>query len=249
MKLSIIGYWGAYPGSGGASSGYLIEETGPEGNESILLDCGSGVLSKLYKYIDLSLLNNVVLSHYHSDHVADIGCLQYASKVQLSLHERSTPISIYGHNLSDFSEKLTYEDASVFRPYNEKTPLQIGLFTLKFKRTPHPAPTFAIRVETEKGSVGYSADTGWDDELIDFFKGVDLLLCESSLYNKFKGKVEGHLTSGEAGKLARYAGAGELILTHLPHFGDHGNLLTEAEMEYSGKVTLAKKGLSWHTQE
>jgi len=247
MKLSIIGYWGAYPGPGGASSGYLIEETGFRGKESILFDCGSGVLSKLYDYTDLSLLNNVVLSHYHSDHVADIGCLQYASKVQLSLGERSLPLSIYGHNLSEFKDTLIYEDASVFIPYEENTPLRIGPFTLHFKRTPHPAPTFAIRIETARGSIGYSADTGWDDGLIDFFKGVDLLLCESSLYNRFKGRVEGHLTSGEAGLLAKEAGAGQLILTHLPHFGDHNDLKKEAGEVYKGKIELAESGKIWES--
>jgi len=69
MKLTVVGHWGAYPGPGGASSGYLLEEN----NESLLLDCGSGVLAKLYEYTDISQLNNVVLSHYHSDHIASIG--------------------------------------------------------------------------------------------------------------------------------------------------------------------------------
>ncbi|MCK5735335.1 MAG: MBL fold metallo-hydrolase, partial [Spirochaetaceae bacterium] len=97
MKLTVIGYWGAYPGPDAASSGYLIEE----GEEKILLDCGSGILSKLYDYTDIESLNNIVLSHYHADHIADIGCIQHAAKVQQSLGERSVPVTIYGHDLSD----------------------------------------------------------------------------------------------------------------------------------------------------
>lgn len=240
MKLTVIGWWGAYPGPGGASSGYLIENK----DDRFLLDCGSGVLTKLYDYTDITQLNNIVLSHYHADHIADVGCFQYAAKVQLSLNERKVPISIYGHNMSDFFNKLSYENASVGMPLIEGIPLALGSFTLNFKLTSHPVPSFAVRVDTKDGSLGYTGDTGWDNGLVDFFKGVDLLLCESSLYNKFKGRVEGHLTSGEAGQLAREAGVGELILTHLPHFGDHRDLLSEAAEEFTGNIILAKSDLT-----
>jgi ribonuclease BN (tRNA processing enzyme) len=241
MKLTTIGHWGAYPGNGEASSAYLIEEAG----ESVLLDCGSGVLSKLYNYTDLNQLNSVVLSHYHSDHIADIGCLQYASKVQLSLGERDKPISIYGHTRSDFFNKLSYEDASIGIAIEEGNSCTIGPFTIQFKQTSHPVYALAMRIETESTSFAYSADTGWKEDLIDFFRGVDLLLCESSLYNKFKGRVEGHLTAGEAGLLAGKAEAGQLILTHLPHFGDHTELIKEAGEEYSGEIILAECGKIW----
>ncbi len=247
MKLTVVGYWGAYPGPGGASSGYLVENV--EGGESLLLDCGSGVFSKLYEYTDLNRINNVVLSHYHADHVADIGCLQYAAKVQMNLGERTEPVYIYGHTLSNCFEDLTYEDAAVGIPFEGGVPLVIGPFTLNFKSAPHPVPSFALRIESAGKSLGYTGDTGWDDDLVEFFKGVDLLLCESSLYNKFKGSVEGHLTAGEAGILARKAGAGELILTHLPHSGDHRDMVTEASIEYSGKVSLAYTGLTWPVRE
>ncbi|MCK5674636.1 MAG: MBL fold metallo-hydrolase [Spirochaetales bacterium] len=242
MKLTVIGCWGAYPGPGGASSGYLIENKG----DSFLLDCGSGVLTKLYEYTDITQLNNIVLSHYHADHIADIGCFQYASKVQLSLDERKVPISIYGHNNSDFFTKLSYEDASVGIPVMEEAPLVLGSFTLNFKLTSHPVPSFAVRVDTKEGTLGYTGDTGWDNDLVDFFKGVDLLLCESSLYNKFKGRIEGHLTSGEAGRLAKEAQAGKLILTHLPHFGDHRELKEEAGEIFSGEIELAEGGKVWN---
>ncbi len=245
MKLTIIGCWGAYPGPGGASSGYLVENG--DGGESLLLDCGSGVLSKLYEYTNLNSLNNIVLSHYHSDHIADVGCLQYAAKVQMSLNERSVPLSFYGHTLSDSFNNLTYEDAAIGIPYKEGVPVAIGPFTLNFKAATHPAPAFALRIESGGISLGYTGDTEWDDNLIEFFKDVDLLLCESSLYNKFKGMVEGHLTAGEAGILARRANAGELILTHLPHFGDHSELLAEAKQEYIGKISLAFGGLIWES--
>ena len=246
MKLTVIGCWGAYPGPGGASSGYLIENEGSDNNDRFLLDCGSGILSKLYEYTDITKLNNVVLSHYHADHIADIGCFQYAAKVQISLGERNIPISIYGHNLSDYFDKLSYEDASIGKPVKEGVPLVLGSLTLHFKQTPHPAPSFAVRVETKDGSLGYTGDTGWDDDLVKFFKGVDLFLCESSLYNKYKDMVEGHLTAGEAGRLAKEAEVGKLILTHLPHSGVHGDLKKEAGEFFKGQIDIAEGGKTWN---
>lgn len=242
MKLTIIGCWGAYPGPGDASSGYLIED---EGDNRFLLECGSGVLSKLYDYTDITRLNNVVLSHYHADHIADIGCLQYASKVQISLGKRNDPISIFGHNLSEDFEKLSYENASIGKSIEEGTSLSLGSFTLNFMLTPHPSPSLAVRVEAKNCSLGYTGDTGWNNNLIEFFKGVDLLLCESSLYNKYKGMVEGHLTAGEAGRLAEEAGVGKLILTHLPHSGDHKDLKKEACENFKGEIDLAEGGKTW----
>ncbi len=241
MKLTIIGCWGAYPGPGGASSGYLIEE----GEHKFLLDCGSGILSKIDRYTDLRSLNTVVLSHYHSDHVADVGCLQYASKVQMSLGERKTPVSFYGHNLSDFFDSLSYDEASVGIAVEEGVPLVLETFTLGFKHTPHPAPSFAVRIESERGSIGYTGDTGWDDSLSGFFKDVDLLLCESSLYNKYLGAVEGHLTAGEAGRLALESNAGKLVLTHFPHSGNHLDLKKEAGEVFTGEIELAESGKFW----
>ena len=43
MKITIIGCRGAYPEQNQATSGYLIETS----KTKVLLDCGSGVLSKV----------------------------------------------------------------------------------------------------------------------------------------------------------------------------------------------------------
>jgi ribonuclease BN (tRNA processing enzyme) len=243
VKLTVIGYWGAYPGPDEASSGYLVEE----GDEKVLLDCGSAVFSRLYSYVKPEELNHIVLTHYHADHIADVGCVQHGAKVQKSLGERQLPISIYGHDEDEYFNTLSYEDVVIGKAFEEGAVLKIGPFTLNFLRTPHPVPAYAVRIESESGALGYTGDTGWSDALVDFFADVDFLVCESSLYNRFKGKIPGHLTAGEAGRLARESRAGELLLTHLPHYGNHEDLLKESSIEYSGRILLAKSGFTWHT--
>ena len=44
LKLTILGCYGPYPKAGGACSGYLLEDE----TTKILIDCGNGVLSRLF---------------------------------------------------------------------------------------------------------------------------------------------------------------------------------------------------------
>ncbi len=241
MKLTVIGFWGAYPGAGGATSGYLLQAEG----YNILLDCGSGVLSKLPDYISVNELDSVVLSHYHPDHVADVGVLQHAVIVQKGIEKRKKLLTFYGHSEDHFFEKLSLPEYTEGKGYIEGRKYRIGPFTFTFVRTPHPVTAFSMRIEHKGKSIGYTGDTQWNENLLSFFKDVDLLLCEASLFTKFKGAVSGHLAADEAGRLATQTHSGNLILTHLPHYGDHTDLLHEAEVEFKGPIELAAEGKIW----
>jgi ribonuclease BN (tRNA processing enzyme) len=70
-----------------------------------------------------------------------------------------------------------------------------------------------------------------------------VLLCEASLYEAYRGKIPGHMSSGEAGRMAREAGVGKLVITHLPHFGNHADLLAEAGEAFGGETVMAARGL------
>jgi ribonuclease BN (tRNA processing enzyme) len=238
IDIVIIGFWGAYPERGEATSGYLLQSEG----FSLLLDCGSAVLSQLPKFVDTKKLDAVLVSHYHSDHVADIGCLQYAVKVQMDLGLRTDPLPLYGPE-GDTCPSLTYHAYTEGRYVEPPGKTRIGPFSVTFQETNHPAPCYAMRIESGKKSIVYTADTGWYDGLIDLAAGADLLLCETSLYNRYLGWVDGHLTAGEAGRLASRAKVRKMVLTHLPHSGDHEELLKEVREEFSGPAELAAAGM------
>src|SRR5699024_12831823 len=88
-----VGCWGGYPAAGGATSVFLVEVK----DFTLLVDAGSGSLSKLQSYINTSDLDVVIVSHYHQDHVADIGVLQYAKLVGSYVTEEKDKLPIYGH--------------------------------------------------------------------------------------------------------------------------------------------------------
>ncbi|MEG0781710.1 MBL fold metallo-hydrolase, partial [Carnobacterium sp.] len=73
MKLTILGYWGGYPINNEGTSSYLVESEGYH----LLIDAGSASLISLENHLDPLELDAVILSHYHHDHVADIGVLQF----------------------------------------------------------------------------------------------------------------------------------------------------------------------------
>jgi len=241
MKITTIGWWGAYPNANEASSGYLLESEGC----CVLIDCGSGVLSRLQNYIALQNLDAVVLSHYHWDHVADIGCLQYASRILMDLGQREKPLPIYGHAEDDHLKGLDYLQYSKGYAIDPATPLQLGRLAFKFGRNDHPDPCLSMRVEKDSRCFVYITDTGYTTDLVEIARGADLLLCESSLYDEYRGRIPGHLTAGEAGQIAAAAGVQHLVLTHLPHFGTHSLLLEQAAVQFSGKIELAATGKVW----
>ncbi|WP_442599097.1 MBL fold metallo-hydrolase [Neobacillus sp. D3-1R] len=240
MKLTVIGCWGGYPKKNEASSGYLLEHDG----FNLLIDCGSGVLSKLQNVIHPEEIDAVVLSHYHPDHIADIGVLQHAKLIQGFLGKSFGTLPIYGHN-QDQQEflKLSYKEITKGIAYNPGLPLKVGPFDISFVQTNHPAICYAMRIEVEGKVLIYTGDTSFKEELIPFSKDADLLLCECNFYGNQNGKNAGHMTSLDAGTLAQAANVKTLVLTHLPHYGDLAQLIEEAKQNYGREVLLAEEGL------
>ncbi|AZU61196.1 MBL fold metallo-hydrolase [Neobacillus mesonae] len=236
MKLTIIGPWGGYPKQNAASAGYLLEHEGFH----LLIDCGSGVLSKLQNILPPEELNAVVISHYHPDHIADIGVLQHARLIQGFLGKQFPALPIYGHTFNEHEfTKLTYKNITKGEAYEPGQNLFIGPFKISFLKTDHPVPCYAMRIEADGKTMIYTADSSFKEEFIDFSKGADLLLCECNFFGNQNGKAAGHMTSIEAGLFASNAQVKQLILTHLPHYGQINDLITEASSKFPGIIKLA----------
>jgi len=242
MKLTVLGYYGGYPYDGVGTSAYLVTS----GNYQLLLDCGSGALNALEEILDPLQLDAVLLTHYHHDHTADVGVLQYYW--QLRQGERKTPIlPIYGHTEDPLNfGALTWAGATVGRAYQPDEVNQIGPFDVTFLRTKHPVPAFAVKiVERATGEqLTFSADTAAIPELAPFATGSQLLMTDTNFAADKQGKLW-HMTSAQSGLIAKEAHVKRLLLTHLPQDVDFEQLRQEAQAAAGEgvRVVVAQKYL------
>ncbi|MBP2098619.1 MBL fold metallo-hydrolase [Enterococcus rivorum] len=242
MKVTILGCLGAYPYKNQGTSSYLIESDGFQ----LLLDAGSTTLVNLEEHIDPLTLDAVILSHYHHDHIADLGVLQYYR--QLYPVMEPTPIlPIYGHTDDEVHfDALSMNGVSEGIPYFEAEALKLGPFIVTFMKTIHPVPCYAMRfVEEKTGKVFvFTGDSGYLESFVDFAKEADVFLADTYLFEGNE-KHHAHFTSKEAGEIAKAAGVKRLILTHLPQHGSLELLKEQAEKAAGNQVSviLAEKNL------
>lgn len=242
MKLTVIGACGGYPKVGEATAGYLLEHD----DFTLLIDCGSAVLSKMQEIKQPEELDAVILSHYHPDHHADIGVLQHARLIQGYLGKKTSILPIYGHDENEYEfQKLNYKYISEGVPIKESLPLTVGPFTITLQRTNHPVLCFAMRIKVDNKVIVYTGDTSYKEELEGFAHEADILLCECNFYGHQEGKNAGHMNSYDAGRLAQIAKVKHLLLTHLPHYGNIESLKDEALTEYKGPISLAAFGMTF----
>lgn len=244
MKVTVVGFWGGYPASNGASSAYLVEDE----DYVLVLDFGSGVLSKLQTFKQVRDLDAVILSHYHADHIADIGVLQHAVLVNNYITDDKKILPIYGHTEDEDVFQTLTDDFTKGVAYDPNEALQLGPFTIHFFKTNHSVPCYGMRITNGKHTFVYTADSAYQEEWIDFCKDAHMLLTDCNLYADQTDLDVGHMTSKQAAYIAKQANVKELVLTHLPHYGDHQQLVSEAKEEFSGTIHLAYEGFVWQPQ-
>lgn len=242
MKLTALGVWGGYPTRDAGTTSYLLQS---EEGFNLLLDAGSRAVTELEHELSPNDLDAIILSHYHEDHIADLGALRQYRQLQTVKPEM---LPIYGHQENEYEfSKLSLENVSEGIAYDVENGTSVGPFDIQFLKTVHPVICYAMRiVERATGQVLiYTGDTGYFAELVDFSKYADILLADVYFF-KDKAKMPNHLSSVEAGEIAAQANVKKLILTHLPQVGDLQVLHEEAQ-EAAGNIPadLAQPHMKW----
>ena len=238
MELTVLGSSGSYGAKyGGACSGYLLQSNGT----SIWVDCGNGTFGHLQEHIDVRDLTAVVLTHGHPDHCVDIYGLHVYLRYGLGIEH----LPVYApEGLEKFLLSLVSDWGNTFDwcVVGDRDTARVGDVDLRFSRTDHPPPTFAVEATHDGRRMIYTADTGPDWTVGAFAPGADLVLSEATyLHDHIPAQI--HLSAKQAGAAAREAAAQRLILTHLWPMIDRVAAIEEGSESFGSGVALATQGL------
>lgn len=190
------------------------------GKTQLLVDCGSGTLLQLEKAgLDYKEIDIVCITHYHMDHISDLGSLLQALRwtPDFTRKKELTIIGPIGF-ISFFETYIKPLAVRTSPPYlltikEVDGTLHFADFSITSCKTLHTDSSIAYKFIQRKKSLVISGDTDYDEQLIAFAKKADVLVIECSFPNN--KKITGHLVSKECGTTAQKAEVKKLILTHL----------------------------------
>jgi ribonuclease BN (tRNA processing enzyme) len=238
LDVIVLGCSGTYAAAGGACTGYLVQA----GGRSVLLDCGPGTLANLQRHLDVRALDAVVITHCHPDHWVELPVLRNVLKWVV---KRDDPLPVFTTSETWSMAEVVSKDAMLdtFAPTIVKDGSDEMILgqRWRFSRTDHPVETLAVRVDADRRSFAFSADTGpgWSLASLADGAGIDLAFIESTFRDAtYPGDVQ-HLTARQAGLMATIGDVRHLVLTHLMPGEDTSAHLTEARASFDGPVSLA----------
>jgi len=240
VRLTILGSSAAYPGPGGACSGYLIEED----NTKILIDCGTGVLSNLQKVTTLEQVEHIIISHLHADHFFDLIPYRYAlfrptrKGIKPFLHLPPGGKQALQGTVSAFDTSPTFfSDYFETEEYRAGGELDIEGLRIEFEAVKHYIPAYALAMSGDRKFV-YSADTGLCDGIDRIAQGADLFLCEAA-HCQGDEPEWGHMSASEASELASKSNVKKLVLTHFWPDCDYSHSIRQAKDILGDKLDVA----------
>lgn len=195
--------------------------------------------------IDILSITDLILTHFHPDHVSGVPSLIMNSW----LLGRKIPLEIYGlrhtiDRLESLMNSYDWESWPNLYPVNFHRIPEEEMFLLfsddeiRVYSSPvcHMIPTIGLRFEfpISGKTLAYSCDTEPCPTLQKLGNRVDLLIHEAT------GEGIGHSSALQAGMVASQVEAKELMLIHYHAEGsDLVGLINEAKLSYSGNVVAA----------
>jgi ribonuclease BN (tRNA processing enzyme) len=242
MRLTVLGGCGAWPAAGQACSGYLVEHDGFR----LLVDLGYATVPRLLERVSADQVDAVFVSHGHPDHCADLNPLLRARVLG---GDPAAPLPVF--SLPGALDAVLALDRPgmlsggyVLHEFAAGDRLDLGPFRAQTRLLPHWLPNAGIRLTAGGRVLAYTGDTGPSPEVVNLARGADLLLAEATYAEQVPEDSRRYLTSArQAGRQARDADAGHLLLTHLQPGTDPTAAIAAAAAGYDGQIGIATSGL------
>lgn len=211
MKLILLGTGGYHPNNVRHTACVMLPEIG------LIFDAGSSFF-RVPEQLQTDEVQ-IVLSHAHLDHICG---LTFFLPTLLKGDVKSA--TIYGDEktLNAVREHLFSEEVFPILPdykfvtIPEKLEVAEG-GTIRHLVQDHPGGSLGFRIDWPDRSLAYLTDTHCDGSSVEMIRNVDLLIHECNFPDGFEdfAKKTGHSTPKPVAEMAREAGVGRLILTHL----------------------------------
>jgi len=265
LRVTLLGTGGPPP---------ILDRFGPctlveAGSEKFLFDAGRGALQRLFQLkIRFSEITGLFLTHLHSDHVVGIPDLWLTGWINQAWGGRQVPLPVWGplgtKEMMFHLEKAYQFDIRIRSHYPkegvtviaeeftggvvyEKNGLKIQAFLVDHGRI---KPAYGYRIDFAGKSVVLSGDTRFNENVIRFSRGVDLLVHEViGMTDEFLQKSEfgktiasNHTTPQDAGEVFRHAHPKLAVYTHILFFGDYlpDDLVASTRTNYAGPLEVGE---------
>lgn len=249
MKLTIMGSGTVVPDGNRNSSGYFVESAGVR----MMIDCGAGTVHALARYgMPWKAMTHLFVSHFHVDHAGELASLFFAFRHALK-EKRDEGLTLIGpRGLDQVMGGL--EEAFGANLFEPNFPVTLRMLApgeririakdtyLSVAKTPHTEESLALRIDSASGSLCYTGDTAYSEEVAKFFDKASLIISECSFRERREGVA--HVSIQEVALMAAKAGAARLVVTHFYFDVDEDELKGELQKNYSGEVIIGRDGLS-----
>ncbi len=173
FTLKVLGTNGLYPDDNNPTSGYLVSCNGLK----YLVDIGSGVFNKVKNHLPPENLDGIIITHYHFDHVSDIGVLSYY------LQTKNKRLKVYGPN-----DGSPYQKLIMGSPYFDFVPIDGGIenegVTIRFYKMNHSVLTYGVSFENGNKKFSYTSDGNLCDAHKDLLENSDLAVINCGCLKK-----------------------------------------------------------------
>lgn len=245
MKVTIVGSGCGIPNAKRGAPCIAVSV----GRALFALDCGPGALKGMAAAgVAWDKLDMVAITHFHTDHIADIAPLLFAYNIPDA--NRADPLrlcgppgmrKLYQNLVAAYGDWLIPKRYELYVEELAGIPLEGPTWRLETGPAEHSQPAYAYRLEADGVSLVYSGDTDYSESIIQLAAPCDVLILECSYPNELE--VPGHLTPRKAGEMANHIGCRKLVLTHIyPVCADY-DLAAECRQTYDGDVVVAEDGM------
>ena len=241
------------------------------GAEKFIFDAGRGAMQRLHQLgIPFADITGMFLTHHHSDHVVGFPDLWLTGWIGRPWGKRATPLPVWGPaGTNQMMRHLPLAFATDLRVRSKNYPAagaelkgreikegvvfdNDGVVVTAFgvDHGGEELPAYGYRIDCQKRSAVLSGDTTFNENVIRYSSGVDVLVHEVTAMGGAAGEnaaqlkriSANHTTPEQAGEVFRRAHPKLAVYTHLLLFGGAtaDDLIPATRKNYSGPLLVGE---------